>query len=583
MPRYYEKKEGTRRIMYRQDDIARAMIDVQEGMSIRAAATKNKVPHETLRRRLSGTVANPGRSGRGTVLLPMEEEILAQHIAVLGDYGLAFEITDLQRFVRNFLFAKKRRIDRFADGFSPGIDWVHGFLSRKANVLSKRKCQNINRRRAAVSENVISDYFENLKKSLQGISPKYIVNYDETNFVDDPGTKEQIFRRGNKRAERVMNTSKTAVSVMFAATALGEMIPSFVVYKGTKLMDSYLEGGPLNTQYAFSKSGWFDGELFKQYINKIIIPFFKKEPEKKKVLIGDNLPAHMSLEIVEILKQNNISLVFLPPNSTHILQPLDVSVFRPLKIAWRKVLQRFKLNEGKMFTTLPYAYFPNLLLQLMQMVSETFPQNVKSGFRKCGIYPFKPSAVAVTPKPLTPSKRITPEHLTPAFMDFIKNVKETSTEQPKRKRGRKLFVDPGKSVSLKDLEDASTSGNNQRETPQEEIQDLLELPDLEESFDETSSEFNNSDYVLVKFQQGKLKPYFYVGKVLSQIDDKVTVKFLRKAERGKHNENEIAFKDPENVDIFEIEKGQIMKKMIIKDIRRGFIFFKNTCKGLIVR
>ncbi|RXG70593.1 hypothetical protein Avbf_02446, partial [Armadillidium vulgare] len=41
MPRHYEKKEGTRRIMYRQDDIARAMIDVQEGMSVRAAATKN--------------------------------------------------------------------------------------------------------------------------------------------------------------------------------------------------------------------------------------------------------------------------------------------------------------------------------------------------------------------------------------------------------------------------------------------------------------------------------------------------------------------------------------------------------------
>ncbi|RXG58418.1 hypothetical protein Avbf_06590, partial [Armadillidium vulgare] len=74
MPRHYEKKERTRRIMYRQDDIARAMTDVQEGMSIRAAATKNKVPHETLRRRLSGNVANPVRSGRGTVLLPVEEE-----------------------------------------------------------------------------------------------------------------------------------------------------------------------------------------------------------------------------------------------------------------------------------------------------------------------------------------------------------------------------------------------------------------------------------------------------------------------------------------------------------------------------
>ncbi|KAB7506704.1 hypothetical protein Anas_11630 [Armadillidium nasatum] len=127
------------------------------------------------------------------------------------------------------------------------------------------------------------------------------------------------------------------------------------------------------------------------------------------------------------------------------------------------------------------------------------------------------------------------------------------------------------------MQDASTSGTNQRDTPQEEIQDLPELPDLEESFDETSSEFN-----IVKFQQRKLKPYFYVGKVLRKIDDKVKVKFLRKAERGKHNENEIAFKDPENVDIYDIEKGQIMKKMIIKDIRRGVIFFRNTCKGLTI-
>ncbi|RXG71436.1 hypothetical protein Avbf_06158 [Armadillidium vulgare] len=56
-----------------------------------------------------------------------------------------------------------------------------------------------------------------------------------------------------------------------------------------------------------------------------------------------------------------------------------------------------------------------------------------------------------------------------------------------------IDVDPGKSVSLKDLQDASTSGTNQRDTPQEEIQDLPELPDLDESFNETSSEFNIGD------------------------------------------------------------------------------------------
>ncbi|RXG69666.1 hypothetical protein Avbf_06037 [Armadillidium vulgare] len=57
-------------------------------------------------------------------------------------------------------------------------------------------------------------------------------------------------------------------------------------------------------------------------------------------------------------------------------------------------------------------------------------------------------------------------------------------------RCRYRCSDPGKSVYLKDLQDASTSGTNQRNTPQEEIQNVPELPDLEESFDETSSEFN---------------------------------------------------------------------------------------------
>lgn len=63
-------------------------------------------------------------------------------------------------------------VDRFTDGVSPGIDWVYGFLKRKSNILSKRKCQNINRKRAAVSQEEISKYFENLKIGLEGIGPQ---------------------------------------------------------------------------------------------------------------------------------------------------------------------------------------------------------------------------------------------------------------------------------------------------------------------------------------------------------------------------------------------------------------------------
>lgn len=46
-------------------------------------------------------------------------------------------------------------------------------------------CQNISKRHAAVSEEVVSAFFENLKTTLEGVPPANIVNYDETSVVDE--------------------------------------------------------------------------------------------------------------------------------------------------------------------------------------------------------------------------------------------------------------------------------------------------------------------------------------------------------------------------------------------------------------
>ena len=58
-----------------------------------------------------------------------------------------------------------------------------------------------------------------------------IVNYDETNLSDDPGKRKVIIRRGTKYPERVINSSKSSTSVMFAAAADGTILPPYVVYK----------------------------------------------------------------------------------------------------------------------------------------------------------------------------------------------------------------------------------------------------------------------------------------------------------------------------------------------------------------
>lgn len=75
-----------------------------------------------------------------------------------------------------------------------------------------------------------------------------------------------------------------------------------------------------------------------------------------KAIIGDNLKAHMSAEVIDICNRNNIRFMFLPENSTHLLQPLDVSVFAPMKRRWRQILGDWKdecVRNGTNYASIP--------------------------------------------------------------------------------------------------------------------------------------------------------------------------------------------------------------------------------------
>lgn len=78
--------------------------------------------------------------------------------------------------------------------------------------------------------------------------------------------------------------------------------------------------------------------------------------EDIKVLIGDNLAAHLSPFVLKLCAKHNIRFCFLPENATHIMQPLDVTVFAPMKRHWRAILTSWKeecARMGNNYATLP--------------------------------------------------------------------------------------------------------------------------------------------------------------------------------------------------------------------------------------
>ena len=159
---------------------------------------------------------------------------------------------------------------------------------------------------------------------------------------DDPGADQAFFGGGTKYYEQVRNSSKVSVSVLFACTASGDMLPPMTVYKSTTgaVYTTWCEGGPPGAVYAATKSGWFNMNMFNSWFEQIMLPYIRSLPrEEKKVIIGDNLAAHLSPFVIRICEQYNVRFLFLPENSTHMLQPLDIAVFRAMKQRWRSLLR----------------------------------------------------------------------------------------------------------------------------------------------------------------------------------------------------------------------------------------------------
>ena len=60
------------------------------------------------------------------------------------------------------------------------------------------------------------------------------------------------------------------------------------------------------------------------------------DPSKPRLLIIDGHRSHTTDEFLYICFKNHIYLLFLPPHTSHVLQPLDLAIFSSLKSAYRK-------------------------------------------------------------------------------------------------------------------------------------------------------------------------------------------------------------------------------------------------------
>lgn len=107
-------------------------------------------------------------------------------------------------------------------------------------------------------------------------------------------------------------------------------------------------------------------------------------PENPALMIYDNHASHINVAVIDFCKEKGVVLLSLPPPTSHKLQPLDRSVFGPLKKYLADAMEAWmKSNPGKTMTIYDVAELAGKALP-----KASTPSNIMSGFRVSGIFPF---------------------------------------------------------------------------------------------------------------------------------------------------------------------------------------------------
>ncbi|KAI5638887.1 DDE superfamily endonuclease domain-containing protein [Phthorimaea operculella] len=376
--------------------MAKAIEAVKGGEKISTAANKYGVPRITLYDKISGKTPVECSMGPSTYLSTEEEAILEKWILDMAEKHIPITRDELLDSVQRIIADQKRKTP-FTDN-RPGRKWYNLFLKRHP-AISERTAQNLTTARDAVTEENLKSWFKEVESYIQennlkeaSEDPRRIFNTDESAFYLSPKAGKVLAKKGDKHIYQSSGDEKDNLTVLITGNAAGELAPTMVVFAYERVPSAISSRFPEEWYIGRSPSGWMCGATFFEYIANKFNPWLVQQNIPKPVLFFlDGHRSHLTLYLSNFCAENGIEIIALYPNSTHILQPMDLAVFRPLKYYWKKAVKEWKLQH--LGQNLQKENFALVLKTALQSITES---SIKNGFRAGGLYPFGPDYVDVT-------------------------------------------------------------------------------------------------------------------------------------------------------------------------------------------
>ena len=162
-----------------------------------------------------------------------------------------------------------------------------------------------------------------------------------------------------------------------------------VIFKGKVFIESWFDGLPDDWRLEISPKGWTSDKITLRWLEKLFIPSTSSRIKGKyRLLILDGHGSYLTPKFDEICEKNDTIPICMPPHSSHLLQPLDISCFAVLKRAYSRLVElkmRVGINHIDKLDFL--KAYPTARIEAFK--SET----IKNSFAAAGLVPYGPDRV----------------------------------------------------------------------------------------------------------------------------------------------------------------------------------------------
>ncbi|OWY51599.1 putative transposase [Alternaria alternata] len=353
--------------------------------------------HEsTLRNRRAGKASRRDSHPNSSRLKRDEEKEIVQYIKKLDARGFAPTLSYVREMANQLLAARS--------GGLVGENWAYRLVRRRPEIKSQITRQRDHQRVLYSNPAIISPWFNLVRnvKAKYGILDEDTYNFDETGFQIGVGGSVKVVTASERRSRPlgVQPGDREWVTLIAGINAMGWSIPPFLDLKAKHHDQAWYHNNPKDWRIGVSNNGWTTNELGLAWLQHFIQHTKARTVGNHQLLILDGHESHQSLAFQDLCEENKIITVCMPPRSSHILQPLDVGCFAPLKQAYKKELR------GLADSHIHHIDKKAFLATIGPVFDKAFSRdNIVSSFRATGLVPYNPEVVLskLEVKPRTPT------------------------------------------------------------------------------------------------------------------------------------------------------------------------------------